>query len=71
MQKFTDLHVDSVIHRPGPKTAMTVPPKRVSVFLCKPLFEIMNKPQTVEVDLARMTKNTWNSVSKAPKLPKG
>lgn len=43
MQKFTDLHVDSVLHRPSPKTAITGP-NRVSVILCRPLFEIINKP---------------------------
>lgn len=34
--------------------------------MCMPLKELLNKPQTVEVDLARMTQATWKSETTAP-----
>jgi len=39
--------------------------------MCQPLYDFLNKPQTVEVDLARMTRNTWKAGSETEsKIPK-
>ena len=52
---ITDLRVDSVYHTPGRNTAANAPRMTAGTKMCKPIFDLLNKPETVEVDLARMT----------------
>ena len=56
---FTDLRVDSVSHSPMPRTAIHAARIQGNGALCWPLYELLNKPDTVEIDLKSMTKHTW------------
>ena len=60
MEKPLELRIETVQHTPpqtSPRTASVSPRERKAKqnFECKDLKELLKKPQTVEVDLARMT----------------
>jgi len=38
--------------------------------LYEPLYEFLNKPQAVVVDLEKMTKQTWHESEDTPRVPK-
>ena len=76
MEKPLELRIETVQHTPpqtSPRTASVSPRERKAKqnFECKDLKELLKKPQTVEVDLARMTQDTWKSsnMAGAPKIP--
>lgn len=53
----TELRVDSVQHSPIPKNGSESPRLTTGTMkqMCVPLYDLISKPQSVEIDLKRMT----------------